>query len=742
MAVISFYMKLSLSKRIYIATAMGLLVGIFFGDLCATLEPLNIMFIRVFQITIIPYMFFSILQSIGSLNNESAKLIGKRGGIVLLVLWGISILYALGLQLSLPDIQRAKFFRPEESAVKSSLDLFDLFIPTNPFHSFANGYIPAIVIFSVLVGIAIIHESKKAPLIEYSRIMALLMKRVNDYITKLLPLGVLVMSSYTFGTISLASFKGVLLYILASLIYLVFMSMVVLPGIAISMTNLKYSKFLTYAMPAALIAFTTGSVFLALPVIYESMNKFDEEQKESRLDSKCDKEQKHNLVSIIVPLAWVVPATYKFLVIFFIIFAHWYYDSASSYIRELLSYIGGIPCLFGSNSIIVPFLLDISGLPSQAYNVFMLTASFMVYFNNANGAIFIVVCTILCYASIMGELKVKWSKLIAILISGTIAFVALLYGLNLLMGELISGNDEAKEELAHMNLHPYDRAFYAVIGSSYLTMDQYKEIPSLYDGEPLLDKIARTKILRAGYNPEAPPFSFFNQQRELVGFDIDTVYDLAKELDCNKIEFYEINNTDEYQQYLEKGQILDICLGGHLYNGLVMGDMKTSDVYMKLHPAILVPVADKDKYSDFNSVMADKNITVGILAGDGKGSGRGANNMVAGREMKPLSRFSDYFKLHKTYALLTSAEIASAINILYPGYWMFLFKGASLNLYFAYIMPAAPNAFTFRELVNSLIRISFRSGENDERYKYWIMGQAQIQTMPRWSVLGWLKKNK
>jgi len=110
--------------------------------------------------------------------------------------------------------------------------------------------------------------------------------------------------------------------------------------------------------------------------------------------------------------------------------------------------------------------------------------------------------------------------------------------------------------------------------------------------------------------------------------------------------------------------------------------------------------------------------------------------------MKPLSRFSDYFKLHKTYALLTSAEIASAINILYPGYWMFLFKGASLNLYFAYIMPAAPNAFTFRELVNSLIRISFRSGENDERYKYWIMGQAQIQTMPRWSVLGWLKKNK
>lgn len=742
MSAITFYLKLSLSKKIYIATAMGMLIGIFYGDLCADLEPFNNIFIRVFQITIIPYMVFTILQSIGSLNEETAKIIGKKGGIILLLLWGVSIFYALCLKVSLPDIHRAKFYRPDDFTAKSSFDLFDLFIPTNPFHSFANGYIPAIVIFSILVGVAIMYDRKKASLIEYSRIMALLMKRVNDYIVTLLPVGVLVMSSFTFGTINLAHFKGMLLYVLASLIYLIFMSMVFLPGITISMTDLTYRNFLTYSIPAALIAFTTGSVFLSLPVIYDSMNKYEKDQKRSNLLTG-PKERKHNLVSIIVPLAWIVPASYKFLVIFFIVFSCWYYGRTMDFITELSAYIGGIPCLFGSNSVIVPFLIDITNLSSNAYNLFMLTSSFMVYFNNANGAIFIVVCTILCYASINGRLKIRWSKLFGITAIGMFVFIAFLYGLCLIMGEFMSVNEDAKEELTHMNLHSYNKYFYSQIDASYLTLDQYKERPSLYEGEPLLNIIARTKVMRVGYIPEAPPFSFFNHQGELVGFDIDTVYDLAEELDCDSIEFYAIDNIEEYQQALIAGKKIDMYVGGHMYRGPMLDNIRTSEAYMILHAALLIPSKDKNKFTDFSSILNDKNITIGYLAGGGKSSGKNVKEIVKkSEELVPLSKFSDYFKLHKTYALLTSAEIASAINILYHGYWMFEYKGEDLKLYYAYMLSAAPNADTFREFVNEWIRIQIRSGENGMRYNYWIMGQAKIHTAPRWSVLRWLQKNQ
>ncbi|HBM15826.1 MAG TPA: hypothetical protein DD381_05735 [Lentisphaeria bacterium] len=68
-------------------------------------------------------------------------------------------------------------------------------------------------------------------------------------------------------------------------------------------------------MPAALIAFTTGSVFLSIPVIYNQMYKFNEE--EEGFIMEVSKERGRNAINILVPLAWVFPASYKFLVIFF-----------------------------------------------------------------------------------------------------------------------------------------------------------------------------------------------------------------------------------------------------------------------------------------------------------------------------------------------------------------------------------------------------------------------------------------
>lgn len=85
MSLIANYKNLSLSKKIYLATTIGFLLGMFFGDRCAILEPVNILFIKLFQITILPYMVFSIIQSIGSMTTDNAKIIGKKGGIVLIV---------------------------------------------------------------------------------------------------------------------------------------------------------------------------------------------------------------------------------------------------------------------------------------------------------------------------------------------------------------------------------------------------------------------------------------------------------------------------------------------------------------------------------------------------------------------------------------------------------------------------------------------------------------------------------
>ncbi|OGV17426.1 MAG: hypothetical protein A2X47_11105 [Lentisphaerae bacterium GWF2_38_69] len=710
----------------------------FFGDRCSALEDLNTSFIRFFQIAIIPYMTFSIVHSIGALTTERAKRVGKKGGIVLICLWAISIFYAFGLQYSFPNIERSKFFRPENALASSGIDFFDMFIPSNPFHSFANGYIPAIVIFCILLGVALINHKNKAGIVKSAKIWSSLMSDINEYVMLLLPLGVLVMSTYTFGTLSFMKLKGLLLFVVASTFYLVFISMIIYPFLISSVSKFNYRKFLNTAMPAALIGFTTGSVFLSLPVIYDQMYKFNEEEQgfKDMQDANLNYiERGRNAISILVPLAWVVPASYKFLVIFYIVFAHWYYDRIFPFSEQLIYYIGGIPCLFGSNSVVVPFLLDMSGgmIPNKAYDIFMILSSFLVYFNNANGSIFIVVCTILCYYSLCNKLKIRWFKLLILLGISTVFFIIVMGSLSFLMTKFLSGDDEVKEELTHMNVEPYNKHYYEEINARYLTFDQYHEIPYLSPEEPLLDKIARTKTLQVGYDPEAIPFAFFNSQKKLVGYDIDFINTIAQNLRCNTIEFYKIDNFFIYQDCIAKGTLLDICVGGYTYMAYTEGGVITSAPYMKYTPAIVIPMEYKEQYPDLASVFTSNNLSVGVRVNPDY------KDLMPDKHLIGLKNFNEFYQDHKTDALLTSAEIASATCILYHGYWVYYYSETDIKIFYAYLMPYDNRSRSFRDMVNTLIDTAKWDGTAQQRYEYWIMGETQYKFGRPWSVLDWLK---
>ncbi|HBM16271.1 MAG TPA: hypothetical protein DD381_08035 [Lentisphaeria bacterium] len=748
MSAVSYYKNLSLSKKIYISTCIGLFLGMFFGDRCDILQPFNTLFIKIFQIAIIPYMIFTIIQSIGSMTTANAKLIGKRGGVILVALWAISIFFAFGLQYSFPDISRAKFFRSLDIPKSTDGTLFDLFIPSNPFYAVSHGLVPAIVIFCILVGMALIHEKRKDIVVQFAEVFASIMKRVNDYIMLLLPLGVLIMSTYTFGTLSFVKLKGVLLYIIASIFYIIFISMFVYPGILSSLSKISYRKFLHYTIPAALIAFTTGSVFLALPVIYNLMHKFNEEERSLHDHGIINTENGRHLISILVPLAWIVPASYKFLIIFFIVFEQWYYNCSVNFFEKVMYYICGIPCLFGNNSVTVPFLLEITNLPAEAYNIFMMVSNFMVYFNNANGAIFIVVSTILCYLSITGSLKLNLSKLIFIFASSIIFFSVVVTEVSFVMDKFLSGDEEAKKELSNMVTRARMDNWFFKINAEYLKLSEYHHIPSLNSSESLLDKIDRTDILQVGYNPDSAPLCFFNAKNELVGYDIDFIYLIAQELGCTKIEFYPIDSATVYQNCLDKGIQIAICVGGYTYRSASGSSVVASDPYLRTTPAVIIPNKYKNSYPDYESVDNDASgLTIGILyktilslkskelSEDIK-----ANNVVL------LESIDDYYINKKCDALFIWGELGAAINIVHPGYQIYyptknLEDLEYFDLFLSYLLPYDDNSTTFRDCVNSWITAWYRYGIQKERYKYWILGKTGIKTSEPWSILDWLMEH-
>ena len=54
--------------------------------------------------------------------------------------------------------------------------------------------------------------------------------------------------------------------------------------------------------------------------------------------------------------------------------------------------------------------------------------------------------------------------------------------------------------------------------------------PATADGTSQLEAIRARGSLRVGFLPDALPFAFFNEQQELVGFDVELAHRLANEL--------------------------------------------------------------------------------------------------------------------------------------------------------------------------------------------------------------------
>ena len=96
-------LKFSLTTQIVIGMLLGIFVGLFFGEVTAQLEFIGIVYVRLLQMTILPYIMFSLMVGFGSLSYERAWLLAKRAGVLLLLFWGIGLTVVVMMASSFPN---------------------------------------------------------------------------------------------------------------------------------------------------------------------------------------------------------------------------------------------------------------------------------------------------------------------------------------------------------------------------------------------------------------------------------------------------------------------------------------------------------------------------------------------------------------------------------------------------------------------------------------------------------------
>src|SRR5262245_49814578 len=157
---------MSFSKKVLAGLGLGVLTGLFLGDYAAIFKWPADGFIRLLQTTVVPYITVSIVNNLGRLQPHQAPRLAPHVGIVNWPPWLLPLTFAFLSSLSFPAQENASFFSTTPLPSPEAFDFLGLYLPSNPFYALANSVVPAIVVFSILMGISLMMIEQKDELLK------------------------------------------------------------------------------------------------------------------------------------------------------------------------------------------------------------------------------------------------------------------------------------------------------------------------------------------------------------------------------------------------------------------------------------------------------------------------------------------------------------------------------------------------------------------------------------------------
>ena len=199
-------------------------------------------------------------------------------------------------------------------------DFLNLYIPANPFHALANNTVPAVVLFSMAIGVALIGVRNKDMLNQQLHIVVEALMRVTNFVVLLAPLGVFAISANAAGTMNVADFGRWQVYLVTYLAAWGLLTFWILPSLVTSLTPLTYKEVVWFTKDALITALATGNLLVVLPVIAE---------KSKELIGKygLNTQEDESAVDVLIPISFTFPSTGKLLSLSFVLFAGWFFWS-------------------------------------------------------------------------------------------------------------------------------------------------------------------------------------------------------------------------------------------------------------------------------------------------------------------------------------------------------------------------------------------------------------------------------
>ena len=436
---------MSLSAKIALGLAGGVATGLFLGERAAFLEWPAKAFVQLLQVTVMPYLVTSLISGIASGSSGQARRLFTRAGAIVLVLWALSLALVFVVPLALPPSMGGAFYSTATVSSQERIDWIELYIPSNPFRSLSNNLVPAVVVFSALLGIALIGLRDKDRVLGPLRLIGDTLGRAGSMLVALTPIGIFAIAGHAAGTLRLEEFERLQAFLLVSIGLYGLFTLWILPGLTSALTGIPYRRIVTLIWDPLITSFATANLFIVLPLIQERSKQLLAEQHLGDRDSA-------EAVDVLVPTSFAFPSGAKLLSISFIPFAAWFIGAplAASQFPSLAT--AGILSNFGSLNVAIPFLLDLVRLPADLFNLFVISSVVTARFVSAAAVMSTYVFAVLGAFLMTGRRNIDKRRVLTFASVTVVSAGVFVFGSRLLLGAAMTG----PERTATMfdRLHP------------------------------------------------------------------------------------------------------------------------------------------------------------------------------------------------------------------------------------------------------------------------------------------------
>jgi Na+/H+-dicarboxylate symporter len=714
--------QLTLSTQILIGLALGVVLGVVVGEPIAVLQPVADIYIRLVQMTVLPYLVVTLIVALGELDAARARQLAVAGSALLLLFWALTLAVIGLLPLALPHIENAAFFSHALTEPRPTLSLIDTYFAANPFNALANTVVPAVVLFSCAIGVALIGLPRKRALLAGLRTLEQAIVRVTQFVIRTTPLGVLAIAAVAAGTLDLDTLQRLQAYFLLFAAGTLLLAFVVLPLVVTALTPLRYREVVGVAGDALLTAFVANSVFIVLPILVERMRALLRERQLASPTTDAT-------IEVLVPLAFVFPNPGKLFTLLFVPYAAWLAGDALTAPGYATLFGAGVFAYFAKAQVALPFLMDLVGVPHDYFQLYIPTTILTGKFDSMLSAAALVAFGLLGAAAAGGFLRIAPGRVLRAAAAILVATAATVLGMRTLLAATLDTEYHKGEALANMH---------APRGPLPVVVRDGPPPPDVGPGTAF-ERIRERGTLRVGYVQDRPPFAFRNRAGDLVGMDIELAGLLARDLGVAHLEFVG-GEWDEVVPLLLDDRI-DVLVSVP-YVRRLLPLVSYSRPYMDGVIGFAVPDGRRHEFSTLAALRRGGPLILGLRSDDAalREELRAALPGVdVGFTL--VAAPHDFFEGRRPEvdALAMLAQEAAAMSLLYPQYSVAVLQPNP---------PAVPVGFAVRKghaelgaFIDNWLEIQKASGTVRRAHDYWVLGRGAEPPPRRWSVLrdvfGW-----